>query len=143
MHSGSTFKKSKKVKKRSTFTCIKSLNRYNLRHNNCVIFSIFLYFKYSFLFVHWKKSYQLLICRVAKNLPVLELLTHFIKSSTIAYKRVAYKKNLVECRHNSCQHEIIPVLYSKVSLLVNLFCFLLEKKSSIHMIKQPSKCFEM
>ena len=31
------------------FTCIKSLNRYNLRHNNCVIFSIFLYFKYSFL----------------------------------------------------------------------------------------------
>ena len=42
-------KKENKVKKRSTFTCIKSLNRYNLRHNNCVIFSIFLYFKYSFL----------------------------------------------------------------------------------------------
>ena len=37
-------------------------------------------------------SYQLLICRVAKNLPVLELLNHFIKSSTVAYKRVAYKK---------------------------------------------------
>ena len=37
VQSGSTFKKSKK---RST--CIKSLNRYNLRHNNCVIFSIFL-----------------------------------------------------------------------------------------------------
>ena len=45
--------------------------------------------------VHRKKSYQLLICRVAKNLPVLELLNHFIKSSTVAYKRVAYKKNLV------------------------------------------------
>ena len=28
---------------------MKSLNRYNLRHNNYVIFSIFLYFKYSFL----------------------------------------------------------------------------------------------
>ena len=40
-------KKKEKSKKRSTFTCIKSL--YNLRHNNCVIFSIFLYFKYSFL----------------------------------------------------------------------------------------------
>ena len=36
-------------KKRNTFTCVKSLNRYNLRHNNCVIFSTFLYFKYSFL----------------------------------------------------------------------------------------------
>ena len=31
------------------FACIKSLNRYNLRHNSCVIFSIFLCFKYSFL----------------------------------------------------------------------------------------------
>ena len=49
VQSGSTFKKRKKRKKRSTFTCMKSLNRYNLRHNNCVIFSIFLYFKYSFL----------------------------------------------------------------------------------------------
>ena len=92
------------------FTCIKSLNRYNLRHNNCIIFSIFLYFKYtqfSFefihlqictrynLFVHRKKSYQLLICRVAKNLPVLGLLNHFIKSSSTADKRVAYKKSLV------------------------------------------------
>ena len=96
-------KKGKKGKKRSTFTCIKSLNRYDLRHNNCVIFSVFLYFKYSFLlnsfiykfvhfnlFVHRKKSYHLLIFRVAKILPVLELLNHFIKSST-----VAYKKNLV------------------------------------------------
>ena len=46
------------------------------------------------LFVHRKKSYQLLICRVAKHLPVLELLNNFIKSSTVAYKRVAYKKNL-------------------------------------------------
>ena len=103
MQSQSTFKKSKK---RSTFTCIKSLNRYNLRHNNCAIFSIFLYFKYSFLsnlqictrynlFVYRKKNYQLLICRVAKNLPVLELLNHFIKSSTVACKRVAYNKNLV------------------------------------------------
>ena len=42
-------KKIKKIKKRSTFTSIKSLNRYNLRHNNCAIFSIFPYFKYSFL----------------------------------------------------------------------------------------------
>ena len=47
------------------------------------------------LFAHRKKSYQLLICKVAKNLPVLELLNHFIKSSTVAYKRAAYKKNLV------------------------------------------------
>ena len=36
----------------------------------------------------------MLICRVAKNLPALELLNHFIKSSTVAYKRVAYKRNL-------------------------------------------------
>ena len=95
--------KKEKSKKRSTFTCIKSLNRYNLRHNNCVIFSIFLYFKYSFFsnsfickFVHICTQsiiYQLLICRVAKNLPVLELPNHFIKSST-----VAYKKNLVYCK---------------------------------------------
>ena len=42
-------------------------------------------------------SYQLLICRVAKNLPVLELLNHFIKSSTVAYKRVAYKKSSLLC----------------------------------------------
>ena len=83
------------------FTCIKSLNRYNLTHNNRIIFSIFLYFKYSFLsnsFIYKFVraiifiSYQLLICRVAKNLPVLQLLNHFIKSSTVAYKRVAYKK---------------------------------------------------
>ena len=101
MQSGSTFKKKKKSKKRSKFTSIKSLNRYNLRHNNCIIFSIFLYFKYSFLsnsFIYKFVraiifiSYQLLICRVAKNLPVLQLLNHFIKSSTVAYKRVAYKK---------------------------------------------------
>ena len=51
------------------------------------------------LFVHQKKSYQLLICRVAKNLPLLELLNHFIKSSIVAYKRVAYKKNLVYLCH--------------------------------------------
>ena len=95
MQSGSTFKKKEKNKKRSTLTCLKTLSRYNLRYNNCVIFSVFLYFKYSFLFVHWKKSYQLLICRVAKNLPVLKLLNHFIKPSTVAYKRVAYKRNLV------------------------------------------------
>ena len=49
MQSGSMLKKSKKIKKRSVFTCIKSLNWYNLRHNNWVIFSIFLYLKYSFL----------------------------------------------------------------------------------------------
>ena len=69
--------------------------------NNYVIFSKFLYFIYSLfihlqiytrynLSVHRKKRYQLLICRVAKNLPVLDLLNHFTKSST-----VAYKKNLV------------------------------------------------
>ena len=46
------------------------------------------------LFVHQNISYQLLICRVAKNPPVLELLNHFIKSSTVAYRRVDYKKNL-------------------------------------------------
>ena len=66
------------------------------------ILTIFLFQIHSFqmcthynLFVHRKKSYQSLICRVAKNLPVLELLNDFIKSSTVAYKRVAYKKNLV------------------------------------------------
>ena len=94
----------KKGKKYKRSTRIKSLNRCNLRHNNCVILSIFLYFKYSFLsnsFIYKFVraiifiSYQLLICRVAKNLPVLQLLNHFIKSSTVAYKRVAYKKNLV------------------------------------------------
>ena len=43
----------------------------------------------------------MLICRVAKNLPVLELLNHFIKSSTVAYQRVAYKKNLVHASSNA------------------------------------------
>ena len=33
--------------------------------------------------------------RVAKNLPVLELLNHFIIPSTVAYKQVAYKKHVV------------------------------------------------
>ena len=72
----------------------------NLRHNNCIIF---LYLNVVFfrictcynLFGHRKKSGQVLICRVAKNLPVLELLIIFIKSSIVAYKRVNYKKNLV------------------------------------------------
>ena len=87
-----------------------------MRHNNCVILSIFLYFKYSFLsnsfiykFVHTiiflfikTKSYQLLIWRVTKNLPALELLNHFIKSSTVAYTWVAYKKNLVDAVLSSC-----------------------------------------
>ena len=81
------------------FTCSKGLNRYNFRHNNCIIFSIFLYFKYSFLsnsfvykFVHAiiflfieRKAISCLSA-VAKNLPVLELLNRFIKSSTVAYK---------------------------------------------------------
>ena len=44
-----------------------------------------------------KEKLSVAFCRVAKNLPVLELLNHFIKSSTDAYKRVAYKKNLVYC----------------------------------------------
>ena len=56
------------------------------------------------LFVHRKKSYQLLICRVAKNLPVLELLNHSIKSSKVAYKGVAYKKNLVYMTKKSTQN---------------------------------------
>ena len=84
------------------------------------LFSIFLYFKYSFLlnsfiyklvynlFVHRKKNYQLLICRVAKNLPALELLNHFIKSSTVAYKWVAYKKNLVYSEHLTIFAEKCP-----------------------------------
>ena len=33
-----------------------------------------------------------MLIRVAKNLPVLELLNLFIKSGTVAYKGVAYKK---------------------------------------------------
>ena len=45
-----------------------------------------------YLFVHRKKNYQLLICRVGKNLPVLELINHSIKSSTVAYKQnLVYK----------------------------------------------------
>ena len=47
------------------------------------------------LFANRKKSYKLLICRVAKNLRALELLNHFIKSSTAAYKRVAFKTSSV------------------------------------------------
>ena len=43
------------------------------------------------LFVLRKKSYQLLICRVAKNILGLEFLNHFIRSSKVAYKWVAYK----------------------------------------------------
>ena len=124
------------------FTCIKSLNRYNLRHNNCIIFSIFLYFKYtqfSFefihlqictrynLFVHRKKSYQLLICRVAKNLPVLGLLNHFIKSSSTADKRVAYKKNssifcltfLLRCRDFNFMTDKTIMKTSKISSSLN------------------------
>ena len=45
--------------------------------------------------MHRKKSYQLLICRVAKSLPVLELLNHFIKSSTVAYNELLIKKSSV------------------------------------------------
>ena len=67
------------------------------------------------LFVHRKKNYQLLICRVAKNLPVLELLNHFIKSSTIACKRVAYKKNLVYVVWH------IKSVFPKLSLLLRVW----------------------
>ena len=67
--------------------------------------------KYSFLsnsviykFVQLKScclsKEKLLVCRVDKNLPVLELLNNFIKSSTVAYKRVAYKKNIVYLYYN-------------------------------------------
>ena len=87
----------------------KSLNRYNLRHNNCIIFSTFPYFKYSFLsnsFIYKfvlaiifllieRKAISCLSVELPKNVPLLELLNHFIKSSTVAYKRVAYIKNLV------------------------------------------------
>ena len=106
-------------------TCIKSLNRYNLRHNNCIIFSIFLYFRNSFLsnsfiykFVHSiiflfieRKAISCLSV-VAKNLPALELLNHFIKSSTVAYKRVAYKQNLVYNNHNKIYSLMVDLVWS-------------------------------
>ena len=86
---------------------MKSIIRYKLSHNNCAIFSVFLYFKYSFLsnssiykFVQAiiflfikRKAFSCLSVELPKS--VLELLNQFIKSSTVAYKRVAYKKNLV------------------------------------------------
>ena len=64
------------------------------------------------LFIHRKKSYQLLICKVAQNLPVLELLNYFIKPSTVAYKRVAYKKHLVYWSPK------FPAAFSFLNLLV-------------------------
>ena len=48
------------------------------------------------LFAYRKKSYQLLICRIAKILPVLELLNHFIKLRTVAYNRVAYRSSVFD-----------------------------------------------
>ena len=87
------------------FTCIKSLNRYNLKHNNCIIFSIFLYFKYSFLsnsfiyrFVHTiiflfikRKAISYLSVELPKIYQYWSCLI-ILQSSTVAYKRVAYKK---------------------------------------------------
>ena len=43
-------------------------------------------------FIQWKKSYQLLACRVFENPPALKLLNYFTKSRTVAYKQVAIKK---------------------------------------------------
>ena len=109
MQCGSTFKKSKKVKKEVCLLVQKVLIHiiwgiiiasYFLYFYilNIVFFRIHLFtnlYVYN-IFVHRKKSYQLLICRVAKNLAVLELLNHFIKSNT-----VAYKKNLVYSLYSS------------------------------------------
>ena len=55
----------------------------------------------------------MLICRVTKNLPVLKLLNHFIKSSAVADKRVAYKKNLVYCKK---ELKIVKDLHHKEKL---------------------------
>ena len=70
----------------------------------------------------------MLICRVAKDLPVLELLNHFIKSSTVVYKRVAYKKNLVYVLTSADIISIFRVVYGyytaskvkKISLVKSL-----------------------
>ena len=99
-----------------------------MRHNNCVIFSVFLYFKFIHLqictryniFFHQKKSYQLVIGWVAKNLPVLELLNQFIKSNTVPYKRVAYKKNLVYCLlRKSFQWKIVSYRNQSMQMQIN------------------------
>ena len=70
------------------FTCIKSLNRFNLTHNNCIIFSIFLYFKYSFLLISFIYKFVHAYLQSCQK----STLNHFIKLSAVAYKRVAYKK---------------------------------------------------
>ena len=43
-------------------------------------------------FVQWKKSYLFLICRVAKNLPVLELLNHCSKLVQLLINELVIKK---------------------------------------------------
>ena len=60
----------------------------------------------------------MLICSVAKNLPVLELLTHFIKSSTVAYKRVAYKKNLAYYFFLMTKDKLLKVAFPKENTLL-------------------------
>ena len=47
-------------------------------------------------FVQWKKSYLFLICRVAKNPPVLELLNHCSKLVQLLINELVIKKSCIQ-----------------------------------------------
>ena len=61
----------------------------------------------------------------AKNLPVLELLNHFIKSSTIAYKRVAYKKHLVY----GCPKQLVIVKKHQYNFSCSLHLYIKQNRT--------------
>ena len=87
----------------------------------------------------------MLICRVAKNLAVLELLNHFIKSSTVAYKRVAYIKNLVYSiekkndvyRGKGCMKKFCESLREHEIKIINF-----EMKKMISLTKEQHESYE-
>ena len=93
------------------------------------------------IFLHRKKSYQLLTCRVAKNLPILELHDHFIKSSTVAYKRVANKKCIEWGESCFITYDYVDTSYGSKCVNINkmtttvrpfvflFFCYLLKGTS--------------
>ena len=76
-----------------------------MRHNNCAIFSVFLYFKYSFLSNSFIYKFVLAIillfierkaisCLSVELPKISQYWSCLIIYSTVAYKRVAYKKIL-------------------------------------------------
>ena len=116
--------------------------------SNNVIFSTFLYFKYSFLSISfiYKFVHAIIFLFIEEKLSVAYLQscqkstsTGVIKSSAVAYKRVAYKTNLVQTIHytlmaNKCK----PSKKKKIKIKT---CSFIKKKIPVNFAKFLRKAF--